>query len=318
VAIMAITTTGINTNGYNEIAEKASKEGLASVSFNEPLSNHCTMKVGGPCRLFLAASSANAVTDLFRLCIDHGQKAMVIGNGSNIIFPDSMYEGVIICTANSKSMLNKNKIVIMGDVMTCDGGVLLSTASVAAYKASLGGLEFAQGIPGTVGGAVYMNAGAYAGEMSMIVEYTEYLDDAGLLHTLQKKDHDFAYRKSFFTEKGYCILNTTVRLKQAKKEDIKAVMDEYAEKRQSRQPLDKPSCGSVFKRPEGLFAGLLIQEAGLKGYKIGGAQVSEKHAGFIINAGGATSDDIKRLINHIQKTVYDNGGVMLETEIKIL
>lgn len=285
--------------------------GAENVLENEEMSKHTTFRIGGEAEYFLMPDSAEKLSRL--LCELNRVKMpyFILGNGSNLLVGDEGIDGAVISLC--KRMSN---IKCEGSELYAECGVLLSRVASEALKNELCGFEFASGIPGTVGGAVYMNAGAYGSEMSGIVKSVDYADKSGRIQTVDSADCGFGYRKSVFAERGDIILGCRLSLEKGRAEDIRAEMNELTKRRVTKQPLDKPSAGSVFKRPEGYFAGGLIEQAGLKGFSIGGAQVSEKHAGFIINTGGATAADVIKLIRHIQKTVFDQFGVMLETEIK--
>ncbi len=235
----------------------------------------------------------------------------ILGNGSNLLVGDEGIDGAVISLRKKMS-----DIRCEGSELCAECGALLSRVATVAVENELCGFEFASGIPGSVGGAVYMNAGAYGSEMSEIIKSVDYVDKDGNIRTTDSADCGFGYRKSAFAERGDIILGCRLALSKGRAEEIRAKMNELTQRRVTKQPIDKPSAGSVFKRPEGHFAGGLIEQAGLKGFSVGGAQVSEKHAGFIINTGGATAADVIKLIHHIQKTVFDKFGVRLETEVK--
>ena len=232
-----------------------------------------------------------------------------MGNGSNLLVSDGGIEGAVI------SLAGINGISSDGEKITCGAGAMLSSVCLKALSLSLTGLEFAYGIPGTAGGALYMNAGAYGGQMADVIESAECLTASGEIKTLKKEDMQLGYRSSVFKNGGLIIISLTLALKKGDKTEIKAEMDDLLNRRKQKQPLEYPSAGSTFKRPEGYFAGALIEKNGLKGLTVGGAQVSEKHAGFVINRGGATAADVKALIGKIQKKVFENDGVMLEPEV---
>ena len=236
----------------------------------------------------------------------------VIGNGSNLLVDDDGYDGLIIHIGR-----NMSKVEVVDNVVIAMAGATLAKTASEALAHGLTGLEFASGIPGSVGGAVYMNAGAYGGEMKDVVSATTYVDKSGHMGMVRGEEHNFGYRKSVFGE-GDVILMTTFELEYGDKEEISAKMADFNQRRKDKQPLDMPSAGSTFKRPEGYFAGKLIEDCGLRGYSIGGAQVSEKHCGFVVNEGGATTRDILDLIAYIQETVFEKFGVRLETEVKYL
>ncbi len=284
----------------------------ATVYKNEDMKKHTSFAVGGTVSMLLVPKTEKNIPTILRKLQKSGRNFKVIGNGSNILFPDRHLDIVVVKN-------NIRNIEISDTVMTVSSGTPLTACAVAAQKSSLGGLEFAYGIPGTVGGGIYMNAGAYGGEMSQVVTKTTYCDYFGKTYTVTGSEHNFGYRTSMFKGRNdVCILSSELSLRNDNPDKIKAVMDEYLTARKDKQPLEYPSAGSVFKRPQGMFAGKLIEDCNLKGYTIGGAQVSEKHAGFIVNRGGATADDVKSLIEHIRDCVYNRFGVELECEIEII
>ncbi len=287
--------------------------GEENVLVNEPMSNHTTFKIGGPADYFVMPETPEQVRDTYLVAKDKGLPVFIMGNGSNLVVGDKGIRGVVICLY--KKM---DSIVIDGERVIADCGVLLSKVAAVVCREGLAGFEFASGIPGTVGGGVYMNAGAYGPELKDIILSVRYMDDEGNFGEFSTEECEFGYRTSIFGKKGYIILGCTFGLTPGNSEEIREKINEYTKRRTSKQPIEKPSAGSVFKRPEGYFAGTLIEGAGLKGFTIGGAQVSEKHAGFIVNIGGATAKDVMDLIAHIQKTVFEKDGVMLETEVKLV
>lgn len=276
------------------------------------LKDHSTMRVGGPAK---RACFPDTVEDLCKAvweCSMENGRFIIVGNCSNIVFPDEGYNGTVIFTYKLKG------INIVGTRLTALCGEKLTAVSKAAADASLAGLEFAYGIPGTVGGGVFMNAGAYGGEIKDCLASVRVLDLNGEISVLPAESLELGYRHSSLMGKDMFVLDATFDLTRGDKEQIKRKNEENMRKRSEKQPLDMPSCGSAFKRPEGHFAGALIEQCGLKGFSIGGAQVSEKHAGFIVNKGDATAADIEALIKHIQKTVFENTGVTLTPEIRII
>lgn len=279
---------------------------------NESMKNHTSFKIGGEADLFCEPACCDDIRELIAYAKDENIPVTVIGNGSNLLVGDRGIRGLVI-----KIDRNFSSSEINGNIIKAESGILLSKLAASALKAGLSGLEFASGIPGTLGGGIYMNAGAYGSEMSNVVKSVTYLEN-GDVKTISGKDAAFGYRRSIFTERAAVILSAELELVPEERGEIKAKMDELRLKRTSKQPLSVPSAGSTFKRPEGYFAGKLIEDCGLKGFKIGGAAVSEKHSGFVVNTGGATADDVLRLIRHIQKTVMDKFGVKLETEVKFL
>lgn len=277
-----------------------------------PLSPLCTMRVGGRCDLMASPRSEEALAALYSLCVKEHIPFFILGRGSNVLFPDEGYHGCII------SVEALCAVHADGCIITAGAGAALSGVCRAALEHSLSGLEFAYGIPGSVGGALVMNAGAYGGEIKDVVLSCRCADENGVIHELTRDELRLSYRHSVFSEKGGCILSARFALTKGDPAQIKARMSELMGRRRDKQPLDLPSCGSTFKRPEGYFAAALIEECGLKGYAVGGAQVSEKHSGFVVNRGGATARDIMQLVEHIKKTVREEKGVELECEMLIV
>ena len=276
---------------------------------NEPMSKHTTFRAGGNAAFYVAPESEEQIVALMKAL--KGTSHMVMGNGSNLLFTDKGYDGVVIGIGSRFS-----DICIEGNKIIAESGALLSKVANVALEHGLGGMEFAAGIPGSVGGAVMMNAGAYGGEMKDIVALSTCVGESG--NVLEIENHEFSYRHSIFSDKNLLILKTVMHLEPKDKEKIKAEMVELNRRRKEKQPLEYPSAGSTFKRPEGYFAGKLIEDAGLKGYRVGGAMVSEKHAGFVINYDNATATDILTLMEHIKSEVYMRFGVELEPEVKIV
>ena len=295
----------------NKIREIAGSE---RVLVNESMSKHTTFKVGGPADIFISIKDTKEAIDIIRLLCDYNIPYFVIGNGSNLLVKDEGYRGAIIEFGKHFSSIN-----VTGEIITADAGALLVKVANEAYKASLSGFEFASGIPGSVGGGVFMNAGAYGGEMKDIVESVTLLNTkTGEIVIKPCSEMEFAYRYSIAKKEPFIILGTTFRLSPSDKAAIKEKMDNLKALRVEKQPLEYPSAGSTFKRPEGYFAGKLIQDAGLKGYSVGDAMVSEKHSGFVINKGNATASDILTLISDVQRIVYEKFEVRLETEVCML
>lgn len=273
---------------------------------------HTTFRLGGIARLMVSPSSAAQMSSLIRFLRMQSIPYFVMGNGSNLIISDDVPEIVFIRT------LSMNGFYLDGTRLIADAGCRNSAIAVAAMNAGLTGLEFLHGIPGSVGGAIAMNAGAYGGVVADVLQCVTYADEDGILRTTSVKPEDFGYRTSPFSAPGRTVCSATFQLKAGERRDIQQMMNELIERRRSSQPLDYPSAGSVFKRPEGYYAAKLIQDSGLKGLTVGGAQVSEKHAGFIINKGNATADDVLALIRHIQKDVEDRYHVRLEPEVRVV
>ena len=296
------------------ISEAAEKEDI-KISRDEPMSRHTTMRVGGPAAMLAEPRDIRELVSLVYLAHKNNFRCMVMGNGSNLIFPDEGYRGMVVKTVPHFTGIYLDD----NDIIRAEAGASLAAVANLAAEHGLTGLEFAQGIPGTVGGAILMNAGAYGGEMAPLVQRTCYMDPEAKLHMLAPADHQFGYRTSLFQQKpGNVILYTELKLTPGDPQEIREKMEEYAARRREKQPLDLPSAGSVYKRPEGHYAGELIEKCGLKGYRIGGAMVSEKHAGFIVNCGGATAEDVIRLMEHVEQTVLEQTGVELEREVRVV
>jgi len=276
---------------------------------NASLKKLSSFRIGGEADTVIYPSSADQVSMLVRFFSSSNIQYLVLGNGSNILFPDGEFSIPIIKTDKMDS------VTVSGNKMTVGAGCLNSKVAMTAYENSLSGFEFAHGIPGSIGGAVRMNAGAYGEEMSGVTKSVVYVDESGKINTVCEMG--FGYRKSIFTDKDI-VCEASLELQSGEPEMIMEKMKDLRNRRKSSQPLEYPSAGSVFKRPEGYFVGKMIQDSGLKGFSVGGAQISEKHAGFIINTGDATSKDVRDLIAYIQKVIFENYGVKLETEIKIL
>ena len=279
----------------------------------EPMSRHTTFRVGGPAELFLEIRTASEIQKLLTFFQESGTKYFIVGNGSNLLVSDGGYDGAILHIGEGF-----DKIGVVGEKVRAQAGALLGRAALTAQQNSLTGLEFAFGIPGSVGGAAVMNAGAYGGEMSQVVSMVTGFTSDGDEVKLFNKELDFGYRKSILKQEKIVVAEVEFCLSDGSPEEISMKMNDLTGRRRAKQPLEYPSAGSTFKRPEGHFAGKLIMEAGLKGLCVGGAQVSEKHAGFLINRGGATCADIKELIRQVQEAVLEKTGVRLEPEVKIV
>ncbi|MGM9935732.1 MAG: UDP-N-acetylmuramate dehydrogenase [Candidatus Ornithomonoglobus sp.] len=280
---------------------------------NEPMSRHTTFRIGGPADMFVSAGSAEETAELIRLAKENSIPYMVMGNGSNMLVGDKGIRGMVIQIGPGMTDCEIN-----GTTVTAGAGILMSKLATEILKAELSGFEALSGIPGTLGGGIFMNAGAYGAEIKSVVKSVTYLDDDGKLHEISGEDCRFGYRKSIFSEGGKYVVSAALELERGRYDDIKAAMADYNKRRSDKQPLSMPSAGSTFKRPEGHFAGKLIQDAGLMGYSIGGAQVSDKHAGFIVNKGGATAADVLALIDHVKKTVKERFDVTLEPEVRLI
>ncbi|MBR5321226.1 MAG: UDP-N-acetylmuramate dehydrogenase [Clostridia bacterium] len=278
------------------------------------MKKYTSFRCGGNASVLVIPDSVDTLKKIIDFCNIQNIKPLIIGNGSNLLVTDNGINGVVI-----KIGSNISKIELLDETtIRCEAGASLKSLCMFALENSLSGLEFAYGIPGTLGGAVYMNAGAYGGEMKDVLVSVTHIDSDGNIGELIHDDLNLRYRGSAYTDNNYTIVSAVMKLQKADKKDIKAAMDDKLQKRKDKQPLEYGSAGSTFKRPEGYFAGALIEQSGLKGYTVGGAQVSEKHAGFVINKDNATSTDVINLIKDVQNIVYDKFGVMLETEVKII
>ena len=300
----------MNQNFYDKLNNVIAKD---SILIDEPMSRHTTFRVGGPADFFVTPKAKEEVRDVIRICKEAGMPYYIIGNGSNLLVSDAGYRGVIV-----QIYKEMNEVKVEGDLVKAQAGALLSGIAAKALGAELSGFEFASGIPGTIGGACVMNAGAYGGEMKDVLEFVTVLTGEGKIIELGRNELELGYRTSVIAKKGYIVLGAVLKLERGDGEKIKTYMDELKEKRVTKQPLEYPSAGSTFKRPEGYFAGKLIEDAGLRGFQVGGAQVSEKHCGFVINRDHATASDIMELMRQVQIRVKENSGVDLEPEVKRL
>lgn len=291
------------------IRDLAEKRGFSYIE-GEPLSKHTTFKIGGKAEMFVSVNNTEELKAVLIACKENDIPYFILGKGSNLLISDRGMKGVVL-TLEGKF----KEISLKENTITSGAGVNLAKLCTFALNNSLSGLEFAYGIPGSVGGAAYMNAGAYGGEMKDVVKSVTHITTDGDIVTLSADELDFSYRHSVYKTTDDIIISVTVELNVDDSENIKAKMDDFMNRRKTKQPLDYPSAGSVFKRPKGNYAGTLIEKCGLKGKTIGGAQVSEKHAGFIINIGSATCDDVLNLIKFVQTTVMDETGYYLEREI---
>ena len=287
--------------------------GEDNVSLDEPLSEHTTFEIGGPADVYVVPEDSDEVREVIAACREAEVPFFVLGNGSDLLVSDDGYRGVIVGLADGFT-----NVSIDGTEITCQAGVSLREASEMACELGLMGLEFACGIPGTIGGACFMNAGAYDGCIADVLKSVRVLKQDGTLETIGVADLALGYRASRIRDEGLVVLTATFALRKGDPDTIRARMDELTHKRESKQPLDKPSAGSTFKRPEGYFAGKLIMDAGLQGYQVGGAAVSKKHAGFVVNLGGATAADVHAVIEHVQDEVERQFGVRLEPEVRFL
>ncbi len=281
--------------------------------FHEPMSRHTTFRVGGEAECIIVVNTMEELSQIISYLGKLEQDYFILGNGSNLLVGDKGYRGVIV-----KLGPGLGAIRVEGGYMAVGAGALLSQAASAARDNGLSGLEFAAGIPGSVGGAIVMNAGAYGGEMKQVVQMVRVMDKEGEILTLDNDTMEFGYRTSTIKDRPFIVLGAVLKLTSGNKEEIGAKMEELMRQRKNKQPLEYPSAGSTFKRPEGYYAGKLIMDAGLRGYRIGGAQVSEKHCGFVINAGGATAADIREVIEEVRERVLDQFHVRLEPEVVFL
>lgn len=293
---------------YNELLKKVDKD---SIFLNEPMCKHTTFKIGGPADIFVTANTVDELKYVLKVAKENNIPVTCIGNGSNLLVKDKGIRGI---TVKSKF----KDITVNGEEIDVGAGVAIPVLARTAYEHSLSGLEFASGIPGTVGGAINMNAGAYGGEFKDIVINTTYLDENLELHTISKEEQKFSYRDSIFNKSNYIIISTKLKLKTGDKKAIKDKMEEDSKRRKAKQPINLPSAGSVFKRKKEYIAAEIIDKCGLKGYNINDAYVSELHAGFIVNKGTATAQDVLDLIEHIKNVVKEKYSIELETEIKII
>ncbi len=299
-----LTTLIERIEAYNQNEKKI------EIRQNEPMSRHTTFRIGGSAALYLIPQNVTALKELCTMLRKTGVRHYILGNGSNVLFDDKGFEGAVV------SMSAISNIYRNGNTITAEAGAQLMTVCKQSRDVGLAGMEFAYGIPGSVGGAVYMNAGAYGGEIAHILQNSEYLDPETLtIHRIPLSEHAYGYRESIYKHNNAIILAASFDLTPGNPEEIGTQMNDFMNRRITKQPLDYPSAGSVFKRYPGRFTGQMIEEAGLKGYTIGGAQVSEKHAGFIINRGNATAKDVLDLVEYIKKVILDQFGCALECEM---
>ena len=287
--------------------------GSKNILEDEPLNKHTTYKIGGRADVFVTPPDIETLRLTISLCKEYGLPYYIIGNGSNLLFGDKGFRGVIIQIFHNISEVRRE-----GDYLFVEAGALLSKVANIALQGNLKNLEFASGIPGTFGGAVMMNAGAYGGEMKDVIESVRVIDEQGVIRTLELEALELGYRKSILMEKPYVVIDGILRLEKGNHQEIVDLMEEYKKRRTSKQPLDLPSAGSTFKRPEGYFAGKLVADAGLAGFQIGGARVSEKHCGFVVNVGDATAADVVALMEQVSHKVEEKFGVKLEPEVKLV
>lgn len=299
------------TELLSKLTDYSKKSGSLELFENEPMKNHTSFKIGGCARIFACPENVKALTYIMEEARAAGVRTYILGRGTNVLFDDEGFDGIVVSTSElSETEVSEN-------VLVCGAGASFTAVSRIAYENSLEGMSFANGIPGSVGGAVYMNAGAYNGEVANILKSSTYLDlNNGEIYELPYEDHEFSYRHSSYkSHPERVILSATFELKNGDKDAIKAEMDDFMSRRRDKQPLEFPSAGSVFKRYPGRYTAQMIDEAGLKGAFVGGACVSEKHAGFIVNKGGATANDVLTLIDLIKNKIREMHGIDIETEI---
>ncbi len=299
----------MSQNLINELYRIVGKQNL---KLDEPMTKHTTFRIGGPAQYFVMPQSVEELGQVIQLCRAEQTSYFIVGHGSNLLVSDSGISGVVIQLDQNLSHFS-----IDGTSVRAMAGVMLGRLGLAIRDAGLTGFEFAAGIPGTLGGAIMMNAGAYGGEMKDIVTRVQLMDADGNLFERSGKDMDFSYRHSAIEGTDYVVIGATLMLEKGNVDTITERMEELAQARRTKQPLEYPSAGSTFKRPEGYFAGKLIMDAGLAGYQVGGAQISEKHCGFVINRGGATARDVMQLIEDVRQKVYEKFQVELEPEVRL-
>lgn len=302
------------TTYHIDLLKKLAQNNNCRYLENEPLSQHTTFRIGGKCSIMLFANSESSAAEFVACCKKENIRHYILGNGSNVLFSDDGFDGAVIVIGKDMrkiSLHDDNVIEVMA-------GCTLAQLCTFALENSLTGLEFAYGIPGTVGGAVFMNAGAYGGDISDVIVKAEAFDENGNVRCFSAEDMQLGYRTSAFQSNGYIITKAWIKLGKGNASEIKEKMDSIMERRKEKQPLEYPSAGSAFKRPVGSYAGKLIQESGLRGYTVGGAQVSEKHCGFVINRNNATFSDVETLINDVRRIVSEKTGFDLECEVRII
>ena len=295
-----------------ELREFADQQGIAYAA-NEPLKKYTSFHIGGPAALFCRPADQAQLAGLLNFCRRQGVRSFVLGMGTNVLFSDEGYEGAVISTRGMREEIGGE-----GDCLTAGCGVPLNRLCQAAAGRGLSGLEFAYGIPGSLGGGIYMNAGAYGGEMKDVLEEVRFLDEEGCVRTLPAGELGLGYRASVFAQKPWYILEARLRLKPAPADQVQKKMEELLARRKEKQPLEYPSAGSTFKRPEGAFAAALIEQCGLKGYRVGDAAVSEKHSGFVVNLGQATCEQVLQVARDVQRIVQEKTGYLLEKEIRVI
>lgn len=297
---------------FEALQQELKKAGIR-FSCGEPLARHTSFRIGGPAAVFCTPRSAGELVYAIGACRRLGARYYLLGRGSNLLFRDDGFDGAVISTTEMRE-----EPAVKGDCITACAGVPLNKLCRAAAEHSLTGLEFGYGIPGSLGGAIFMNAGAYGGEMRQVVRTVTFLDDQGRITTKPSEALELGYRTSLFSRTGWCVLKAQLQLAEGQRAAIEAKMEQLLNRRKEKQPLEYPSAGSTFKRPEGAFAGALIEQAGLRGAQVGGAAVSEKHCGFIVNLGGATCADVLALAEQVQRVVKERTGYTLEKEIRVV
>ena len=299
-------------NDYGILINAAEKYG-AAVLMNEPMKSHTSFCIGGPCDIMIKINCEALLCELIKLCSENSVKYYIVGRGSNILVSDEGLRGAVLLIGK-----DFGSVRVKGDIIECEAGASLAAVCNVALENSLTGLEFAYGIPGSVGGAVFMNAGAYGGEMKDVLVSCRYIDENGKIKELPLEKMELSYRHSFFSERELCITSVKMRLQKGERDKIKDRMDTLMERRRDKQPLEYPRAGSTFKRPEGDFAARLIEVCGLKGTSCGGAEVSTKHSGFVINKGNATFKDVMGVVDTVKQKVKEQTGVTLECEVLIM
>lgn len=289
------------------------EEAAIPYSCGEPLARHTSFQIGGPATLFCMPRTTEQLVKAFELCRKQNLRTYILGNGSNLLFSDNGFDGVVLCTR-----MMEPEIRTQGDRITVGAGVSLKQVCEEAACQGLTGLEFAYGIPGSVGGAVYMNAGAYGGETRDVLLEVEFLDEKGTVRSLPVSQLELGYRTSIFARTGWCVLRVTFQLAKGDAAQIRTKMEDLMNRRREKQPLEYPSAGSAFKRPEGAFAGSLIEQCGLRGFRVGDAAISEKHCGFIVNLGHASCADVLELARQVSERVQQQTGFVLEKEIRVV
>ena len=298
---------------YNSLLDILGEENKGNIMVDEPMKKHISFRVGGPADILVKPNTEEQIRDIIKLLKEENVPYIVIGNGSNLLVKDGGIRGVVIEISN-----NFNDFEIEGTTVKIKSGAMLSVVGKAVMREELKGFEFAAGIPGTLGGALAMNAGAYGGEMKDIVKSVRLMDTDGNIFEFTNEQMEFEYRKSILTRTNYIVLSAVIELEKGNYEEIKETMKDFTQRRVTKQPLSLPSAGSTFKRPEGHFAGKLIEDCGLNGLTLGGAQVSEKHSGFVVNIGNAKAKDLLDLMYVVKSTVNAKFNVLLEEEVKIL